>query len=44
MLNVRELIRYDTAVMMYMYKIRYGLSPSYLKDVFHAADEFIMNL
>ena len=38
MLNVRELIRYDTAVMMY--KIKYGLSPSYLKGMFRTIDEF----
>ena len=38
MLNVRELIKYDTTVMMY--KIIYGLSPSYLKGMFHTVDEF----
>ena len=38
MLNIRELIRYDTAVMMYT--IEYGLSRSYLKNMLHTTDEF----
>ena len=34
---VRELIRYDTSVMMH--KIKYGSSPSYPQEIFHTIDE-----
>ena len=35
---LRGVIRHYTTIMMY--KIKYGLSPSYLKGMFHTADEF----
>ena len=36
-LNVRELIRYDTSVKMH--KTKYGSYPSYLQEMFHTIAE-----